>query len=228
MDQNQKGGQRKTRRGFYIGAAIALIVPGVLVYAFLSVVYSTQDELPASDRRSTPSSSTYSGSSTNRIVTAESYRDFGAVCGGFTVKNAAAFTNKASAIIATFSQSPRTGGSWSYEDVGYGKSYTATDGDFTKINTVACLHEIRDTKVLAKTCSYDRNGSQIQVKYYSINYKLSYYQAKTGQRIADGGTLEAKADDCPSFVVYDEATLSAYALPPNDRIDVAHTAFVSH
>lgn len=227
MSRVRQGGQNNKRRAFYLGAVAALIVPGLVVYGILSLVYRSQDEIPASERRATPSSTSYSGASTNRIITANSYRDFGAVCGGFTVKNAAPFTNKASAIIATFSESPRTNSSWSYEDVGYGKNYTDTDGDFTKINTVACLHEIRDTKVLARVCTYDRDGAQVAIKYYSVRYKLSYYDAANGTRIADAGNVEALAGDCPSFIVYDEETLTAYATPQIDVIDIAHKKFVT-
>ena len=225
MNHVRVGGQSKKRRAIYIGAVAALIVPGVVVYGILSLIYRVQDEIPASQRRTAPTSTSYSGASTNRIITANSYRDFGAVCGGFTVKNAAPFTDRASAVIATFSESPRTDTSWSFEDVGYGKNYTNTDGDFTKINTVACLHEIRDTKVLARACTYDRNGAQVTIKYYSVRYKLSYYEAKTGTRIADAGNVEAPAGECPSFIVYDEQTLTAYATPQIDVIDIAHKKF---
>lgn len=222
-----KGGNKKKRLLLTVGALAALILPGMVVYMILSLLHRAQDGLVVSHPRSTASTLTYTEATTNRTITANSHRDFGAVCGGFTIKNAAAFTDKHSAIIVTFSQSPRTKDSWSYEDIGYGKTYTTTDGDFTKINTVACLHEIRDTKVFARACSYSQDGVTVPVKYYSIRYKLAYYEAKTGKRITDGGIVEAPAGECPGFVAYDDQSLTAYATPENEVIDVAHTNFVS-
>lgn len=225
MDQNIQGGTKKRHVGYVLGYSIALLLPGIITYLLLSMFYQRQEELPIEQQRAGDSSK-HSDVVTSRAITANSHRDFGAVCGGFTVRNSSAYSGKPSALIVTFSQSPRTKDSWSYEDVGYGKTYTKTEGNFTKINTVACLHEILDTKVFSKTCDYKQDGETVAVRYYSIRYKLSYYEAKTGERIADGGHVEAPAGDCPSFVAYDEQTLTAYAAPKNEVIDIAHSKFV--
>lgn len=221
MQQDVSGGTKKKRVGYLLSGLLALTMPGAMTYLVLGVLHNTQESLPkvqtdAPQNISQP-----------REITASSHRDFGAVCGGFSFKNAAAYTNKSSALIVTFSQSPRTTDSWSYEDVGYGKTYTKTGGDFRKINTVACLHEILDSKVFSKTCNYERNGDNVAVSYYSIRYKLSYYEARTGARIADGGIIEALAGDCPSFVAYDEQSSTAYAAPANEAMDIAHSKFIA-
>jgi hypothetical protein len=226
MDETTKGGVKKRRFGYLIGYSAALLLPGIITYLALSVLYQGQEELPIDQQRSSTASK-QSDAITNRVITANSHRDFGAVCGGFTVRNSSTYSGKSTALIVTFSQSPRTKDSWSYEDVGYGKTYTKTEGDFTKINTVACLHEILDTKVFSKTCNYDQGGEMVPVRYYSIRYKLSYYEPKTGERIADGGHIEAPAGDCPSFVAYDEQSLTAYAAPDNEAIDIAHSKFIT-
>jgi len=223
MDQDAQGGAKKKRVVLYLlGGLAALTLPGAIVYLLLSVAYRAQDAATA-----TTSVQKQSTATTTRIITAMSHRDFGAVCGGFTIKNAATFTKKSSALIVTFSQSPRTKDSWSYEDVGYGKTYTKTEGDYTEINTVACLHEILDTKVFSKMCDYDQDGEKVSVRYYSIRYKLSYYEANTGERIADGGHVDARAGECPSFLAYDDQTLTAYAAPDNEAIDIAHSKFIT-
>jgi len=223
MDQSAPGGTKKKRVAFYVLTGLsALILPGFMTYIALAAFHGAQESLPNAQNMNEQSDVPQP-----RAITAASHRDFGAVCGGFTVKNAAAYTKKPSALVVTFSQSPRTTDSWSYEDVGYGKTYTKTGGDFTKINTVACLHEILDTKVFSKSCDYQQDGEKVSVRYYSIRYKLSYYEAKTGERIADGGHIEAPAGDCPSFLAYDEQSLAAYAVPENEAIDIAHSEFVS-
>lgn len=226
MQQEASGGNKKKRIGYLLGYTAAILLPGIIVYLALSLLHQRQEELPL-DQQRTGTSVRESEVITNRVITANSHRDFGAVCGGFTVRNSDTYSGKSSALIVTFSQSPRTKDSWSYEDVGYGKTYTKTEGDFTKINTVACLHEILDTKVFSKMCDYNQAGEKVSVRYYSIRYKLSYYEAKTGERIADGGHIEAPAGECPGFVAYDEQSLTAYAAPANEAIDIAHSKFIS-
>lgn len=226
MSQESAGGTRKKRIvGYIVGSVAIVILSALTTYIALSSLYGSQEELPADQQRS--KTTRYQEAPTNRTITAMSHRDFGAVCGGFTVQNAAPYTKKSTALIVTFSQSPRTKDSWSYEDVGYGKTYTRTNGDFTRINTVACLHEILDTKVFSKVCDYEQDGEHVSVRYYSIRYKLSYYEAKTGKRIADAGTVEAPAGACPSFIDYDQQSLTAYATPENDAIDIAHSNFIA-
>lgn len=228
MGQEKRGGSKRGRVvGYILGGLFVLIVSAVVTYFSLGIFYGKQDGVSIKEQEAAKLAASQRDRPQNRVVTATSHRDFGAVCGGFTVKNAAAYTKKSETIIVTFSQSPRVDGSWSYEDVGYGKTYTLTDGDFTKISTVACLHEIRNTKVFSKLCSYDEDGQQVSVQYFSIHYKLSYYEAKTGKRIADAGVVEAPAGDCPSFVAYDQQSMTAYATPDSDVMDVSHSNFVA-
>lgn len=228
MNQENEGGAKKRRIvGYVLGGLLILIVSAIVTYLILGMFYGKQGGVSIKEQDAAKRAASQQEQSQNRVITATSHRDFGAVCGGFTVRNAAPYTKKSEAIIVTFSQSPRINGSWSYEDVGYGKTYTLTDGDFTKISTVACLHEIRNTKVFSKLCSYNEDGQEVSVQYFSIRYKLSYYEAKTGERIADVGTVEAPAGDCPSFVAYDQQSMTAYATPESDVIDVAHSNFVT-
>lgn len=223
--------EEKSRTKFVLswiaGGILVVATSGMLTYLILFSLYGAQDSLTSDKAGSNSTQTSGSLPSANRKVVATSHRDFGAVCGGFTISNAAQFEKRSTAKIVTFSQSPRTTDSWAYEDVGNGKTYTKTNGDLTKLNTVACLHEIRDTKVFAKTCQYQQDDALVSVRYYSIRYKLSYYEPRTGFRIADGGIIEAPAGECPSFVAYDPQTLTAYAVPDNDTLDVAHMNFIT-
>lgn len=161
-----------------------------------------------------------------RTLSAKSYKDFSAVCSGFKIENAPKFTERSKAVIATFTQSPRAGDTWLYEPVGYGKPFVQ-DNDYLKIDTVACLSELRDGRTLQKTCSYSEDGKQVSVKYYSVRYKLAYFEAQTGKRIADGGVIETPTDTCPAFAAYDQQTLSIYASPDAKALETSHADFTT-
>ena len=231
-DQETLPTMGKTKRKFIVswigGGVLVVATSAVVTYLTLLSLHGAQYS-PFTSEVAAKSFTETNGPLPNasRAIVASSHGDFGAVCGGFTVSNAAQFSKRSTSFIATFSQSPRTTDSWAYEDVGNGKTYTKTNGDLTKINVVACLHEIRDTKLFATTCDYQEDNRKVTVKYYSIRYKLSYYEARTGKRIADGGVIEATAGECPSFVAYDPQTLTAFATPDNDTLDVAHMSFLS-
>ena len=211
-----------------VGGALWVLLVAFIVVFVLSSVYGTRAARLAGEANQSSLVETKTSISTSdRAIIASSANDFKAVCSGFTITNAAKYVKKNTAKIVTFSQSPRTTDSWVYQDVGSGKSYSKTNGDHTKLNTVACLHEIRDTKVLARSCGYQEDDRSVSVKYYSVRYKLSYYEAKTGKRIFDGGIIEAPASECPSFIAYDPLTLTAFATPDIDTLAIAHAGFIA-
>lgn len=193
--------------------------------SMLAALYRSQSPAPYDGDptiRKPKSVSTYIS---ERNIKADSYKTFAKVCAGYTITNTAVFRTRSSAIIATFTQSPRVSTTWVDQDVGYKKKYAA-GVDYQKIDTVACLMEIRDTRVFSKVCDYDRDGDRLGIKYYSVKYKLSYFEASTGFRIADVGNIESPADTCPEFPAYDQQTLSVAAQPDVKAIELAHDTFV--
>ena len=210
-----------------VGGALWVLLVAFIVVFVLSSVYGTKAARLAGEANHHSVVTTVSKFFSDRAITATSTNDFKAVCSGFTITNAAKYVKKSTAKIATFSQSPQKTDAWVYQDVGSDKSYSKTNGNLTKIDTVACLHEIRDSKMLAKSCGYQEDDRSVSVKYYSVRYKLSYYEAKTGKRISDGGIIETPIDTCPDFASYDPQTLLLYALPDTKAIEAALASFAT-
>lgn len=223
--------RQKSKKGLVVwlvvGGALWVMLVAFIVVFVLSSAYGTKAARLAGEANRHSVKTTVSKFFSDRAIVASSTNDFKAVCSGSTISNAAKYVKKGAAKIATFSQSPKATDSWVHQDVGSDKSYTKTNGNPTKIDTVACLHEIRDSKMLARSCGYQEDDRSVSVKYYSVRYKLSYYEAKTGKRISDGGIIEAPASECPGFMAYDPATLTAFAAPDMHTLDIAHMSFVA-
>lgn len=216
--------QPKSNTGLIIG----LVVGGVVLLAIvgMGILFAVLGS-KASDSESPSPSSSNSPSKANSAEVASSTFDYDAVCNGGSISNAAALGDKASAKIMTFSQSPRVQGSWSYESVGYGKPYYVNSTDIELVSVVACLEEVKSARAVGQTCDYKDDGKTVSIKYYSSQYKLSFYAAKTGKKASEGGTINAPANKCPSFISYDPSTLSAYASPDEDALDAKYTDFIA-
>lgn len=216
--------QPKSNTGLIIG----LVVGGVVLLAIVGMVilFAVLGSKANNSESPSPSSSS-SPSKANSAEVASSTFDYDAVCNGGSISNATSLADKASAKIMTFSQSPRVEGSWSYESVGYGKPYYVNSTDIELVNVVACLEEVKSARAVGQTCDYKDDGKTVSIKYYSSQYDLNFYAAKTGKKVSEGGTINAPANKCPSFISYDPTTLSAYASPDEDALDAKYTDFIA-
>ena len=224
MKQQHKKNHKKLLLKLVLGLVVVL-VSAVLTMSVLASLYRAQSPAPYDGDPSIRKPKSVSTYISERNIKADSYKTFAKVCAGYTITNTATFRTRSSAVIATFTQSSRVPNTWVNQDAGYGKKYAA-GADYLKIDTVACLMEIRDTRVFSKVCDYNEDGSNVAIKYYSVKYKLSYFEASNGFHIADMGNIEAPAGTCPTYPAYDQQTLSVAASPDVAAIELAHDRFI--
>ena len=161
-------------------------------------------------------------------ITAEYLSEFEAVCEGKAISNAAAFTTNQAAVITAFANNPRNAERWSSEIVGGGKSYYLDDIDqFAKVSVVGCVKADESTIVAGQKCEYTSSSAgKVTVDYKALKYELTLYEAKTGKKIGESTTIDAPADTCPTVLLYDAETKTAYASPDDDALEAALDAFV--
>ena len=215
--------------GLVIGGILLLMVIGGIVLAVIFASAGSKSTTPStstngSNNSTSGSSSNSSTPSTKAAYTAKYSSDFSKVCDGTPIANAADFTTKQAAVIATYSKRPEAS-TWSGEYVGYGKSYYLKDiKDFTKISVVSCLKATTGTESPSIPCT--GKDTSPTINYHSVTYAMTFYEAKTGKKIADGGTVSGPADTCPSFTSYNTSTLNAFATPDDDQTEAALDSFV--
>lgn len=99
----------------------------------------------------------------------------------------------------------------------------ATSGDFTEINVVACLERKRGSEAKVTSCVDDDDHTT--VNYYSVEYEITFREAKTGKVIMDGGTVPGTAGSCPVLGSYDKRSRKMYARPDEDAVQAKLDAF---
>ncbi|MGW0507380.1 hypothetical protein [Micromonospora sp. NPDC003241] len=168
------------------------------------------------------------GNGNNNAVTARNSSDFNAVCDGNPVLNAAPYTSAKGAKVYTFANNPDRPGSWLSKSVGFNKPYYARTSDWATVSVVGCLTFVQGSEGEPRKCQYkDRDDKQVTVDYISSRYTLTFHNAQTGEKLGDGGRINAPAGRCPSFISYNRETLKSYAQPDNGAIELALDKFTS-
>lgn len=231
---NTGGGKKKSKMILVIVLVIILLFGGGgAAYALTrkkadKPAATTTDTTSKSTTDDTKKSDDTDQQSTSKTAkTAKYSTDFEAVCQGSSISNSAAYTSNKTAIIYTFHSSAITTDSWSSDLIGYGKSYYLKDLDkFDTISVVACAKYVDDSANGGIDCKYTSGGETVTVKYQATKYKLTYYEAKTGKKISDGGEIAGTATKCPSSILYDKDKKVAYADPDEDALEAAQDKFV--
>ncbi len=68
-----------------------------------------------------------------------------------------------------------------------------TSDQFSEINVVACLDRKKGSEVKSASCVDDDDGNHVTVDYYSVEYEVTFREAKTGNVITSGGTVPGTA-----------------------------------
>ncbi len=225
---------KKSRLLIFVIVLVVLLAGGGAAAYFL-----TRKDKPTSDTSSSANSSQSDTTKTDsnktdspapaaEAVTAKYASDFDAVCEGKSVANAAAYTDNKSAVVFAFRTKPLNPDSWSSVLVGYGKSYYLEDLDkFTDINTVVCLKHDDSNSGQGISCDYkNTQGATVTVAYKPLKYTMTIHEAKTGKQIGDSQIIDGPATECPSSVLYDQDTKTAYADPNEDAVEAALDKFV--
>ncbi|MER5705862.1 hypothetical protein ABT023_28490 [Micromonospora sp. NPDC002296] len=191
----------------------------------------TTDPQPGTDNSAEPrpsESQEQPNNNNNNAVTARYSSELSAVCDGGQILNAAPYNGPSGAKAYAFSNSPDRPSSWSSKSVSSSKPYYAKSADFQTVSVVGCLKVVDGSEGAPKECNYkDSAGKTVTVSYISSRYTLTFYAAKTGEKIGDGGTVSAPANRCPSFISYNKATMKSYAAPDSGSIEAALDKFLS-
>ncbi|WP_223884267.1 hypothetical protein [Micromonospora craniellae] len=240
----QKSGNRGVWLGLGIGAAVMAVLVacgGTIGYFMLgdddepNQIATSGSPSPDGDTDPDPDPSPTpdqpdndGGSNNNNAVTARNSSDFNAVCDGNPVLNAAPYTSAKGAKVFTFSNNPDRPGSWSSKSVGFNKPYYARASDWATVSVVGCLTYVEGSEGEPRKCEYkDRDDKQITVDYISARYTLTFHNAQTGEKLGDGGQINAPAGRCPSFISYNRQTMKSHAQPDNGAIELALDKFTS-
>ena len=207
-------------------AVVAALLIGGIAYAATQGSDDKKTSNNSSQNENKETEAEEEEKSSNNAVTAERYSDFDAVCAGGSVMNAATFNKSAKPYkVASFSKNPKRT-SFSTESVGYDTAYYVdSKTDVSTISTVACLETVAGSENKELDCDYEKDGATINVAYYSSKRKLTFYSAKDGKKVGDGGEINAPALKCPSFLSYDKETMSAYASVDDASLEAAISKF---
>jgi len=182
---------------------------------------------PGTDASPTPTDDTQEPNN-NNAVTARYSSDLSNVCEGGQILNAAAYNGPSGAKAYAFSNSPDRLTSWSSKSISSSKPYYAKSADFESVSVVGCLKFVEGSEGAPKQCQYkDSSDKQVTVSYISSRYTLTFHAAKTAEKIGDGGTVNAPAARCPSFISYSKTTMKSYAAPDTATLEAALDKFLS-
>ncbi|MEV0459492.1 hypothetical protein [Catellatospora methionotrophica] len=218
----------KSKKGLIIGlvagaVVLLLILCGVGVWLIANA--DDDPEIPTiPTRTSSPGAATSAAPQpgNNNAITADSSSDFGDVCQGGAILNAAEYTTPATAKAYVFGNSPTRPTSYSYKSLDSRASYYAKSADYAQVSVVGCLSYVEGSEAAGPKCPIKASdGTKLTVDYLSSRYTLTFHNAKTGEKIGDGGTINAPATKCPSFLTYNKETLKSYASPDSASIDAA-------
>lgn len=218
--------QNKSKTGLIVGIVIAvvlfLVIGGIAAFALISSASKSSTE--SSGSSSSKSSDSKGAIKASTAVTAKYVSDYDAVCTGGSVANAAAFTKPY--VVAAFYNDDAKSDYWTDMSVGYGKSYYADSDSVAKVNVVACLPVKTATQTKAKTCDFKGdNGGTVPIDYYSADYDMTYYEAKTGKKIKDGSAISGPASSCPFVASYSKDDPKIIANPDKNTVEAALDAF---
>ncbi|WP_233513997.1 hypothetical protein [Micromonospora craterilacus] len=233
--------QKSSNTGLWLGLGIGAAVMAVLIACGGTIGYFMlgDDDEPAPSVGGSSSAPAEQGAPSsappaeeqpdnNNAITARSSSDMKAVCEGSPILNAAPYSDAKGAKVYTYANSPDRPESWLGKSVGVNKPYYAKTADWATVSVVGCLAFEEGSEGEPRKCDYkDRDDKQVTVDYISSRYTLTFHAAKTGEKIGDGGRINAPAVRCPSFISYNRTTMKAYAQPDTAAIELALEKFTS-
>ncbi|MBP1783954.1 MULTISPECIES: hypothetical protein [Micromonospora] len=167
------------------------------------------------------------GPTNNDAITARYASEMSAVCDGGPILNAAPYTAPAGSKAYVFSNSPDRPTFWSQKTISSAKPYYAKSADFATVSVIGCLKMVEGSEGTPKKCQYKNSEDKVvTVDYISSRYTLTFHAAKTAEKVGDGGTVNAPAARCPSFISYNKVTMKSYATPDSGTIEAALDRFL--
>ncbi|MFT3898717.1 MAG: hypothetical protein QM728_00505 [Gordonia sp. (in: high G+C Gram-positive bacteria)] len=143
--------------------------------------------------------------------------DYGDVCSGAAISNAAA-GEKPYKVITFRKAESATKDRWSPVHVSSSTPGAVNYNDYSQANAVACLTLKKGSEKKEKTCPIEMQGKKLDLALYSAEYDVAVFEAKSGKKIQDLGTVTGTADRCPSIVYTDPKDPRDVAEPDRDSV----------
>ena len=89
------------------------------------------------------------------------------------------------------------------------------------------MSEKDGAQVKTKTCDFKSGDDPITVDYYATVYNVTVYEAKSGKKIKDLGTVSAPASTCPMFATYNKNDPKLVASPDTAAVDALIAEFAN-
>lgn len=217
--------QKKSKTGLIVGLILGFVFLFVIIPIVLIIIFVLMrgDDKKTNTSSNTGSNSTQrepQGDPTANAEVATSASDFKVLCEGGSISNAA--DNGAPYKIAAFAMNTaKPYPSWSTESLPYNSEYRADHDKPTSINAVACLDEVSGSAVKSKACEFTSSGEKISIDYFSVKYKLTLREAKTGKVIDESKTVNGPANTCPMFASYNKEDPKLHADPDEAALELA-------
>lgn len=218
----------KTNTGLIIGIIIGAVVLLVGIVIAIVVAFSIISK-DSKSNKSTGGDSSKQTSKTDedklRVAntkTADSLSDFSAVCQTGAVSNAAAYGAPYRVVALAKSSDKNV---WSTVSLKYDAPYSVKYSEYAAVNAVVCLTEQKGAAVKAKTCEFKSSGEAKMIDYYATMYDAALYEAKSGKKVKDLGTVSGPAESCPIFVTYNKNDPKIIAKPDSDAVDALVAQF---
>lgn len=163
--------------------------------------------------------------SESNAITADDAFDYKAVCEGGSILNAPAPV-KPYLVESFFTNEAKANDSWVSINVGFGESYHPDSSNPVSANVVACLEQKKDSEIKRKTCDFKESTDKVvSIDFYSVEYELTYKEAKTGKVIGSPTPINGPATTCPLFTSYSKSDPKIFADPDKVALEASHKAF---
>lgn len=159
-------------------------------------------------------------------TTAKTSSDFSDVCEGGAIENAAAY-DKPYKILAFVLDTSGPKERWKTTYPSFRETWSVENADFAQANAVVCLKLKAGSEKKVKTCPYQVKGKQIDLGLYSAEYEATAYEAKSGKKVTDLGTVAGTAEKCPSMVFTNPDDPREVAQPDRDALTSMFNSFAA-
>lgn len=219
----------KTNTGLIIGIIIGAVVllAGIviaIVVAFSAISKDSSKNTGSSSSQQASSDEEKRRAANTRV--ADGLSDFSAVCQTGAVSNAATY-GAPYRVVALYHNSADLESSWSTVALKYKSEYGVSYSEYAVVNAVACLTEQKGAAVKTMTCEFKSGDKVTAIDYYSTVYDVALYEAKSGKKVKDLGTVSGPANSCPYFTTYNKKDPKIVAQPDGDALDALIAAFAT-
>lgn len=162
-------------------------------------------------------------------ITAKAPIDLRISCIGGSTTNAGAFA-KPYRYVVYENNNPGTAEreveKWDMYAVGSNDQSISVDdrSDPSELNVVVCLDRDDSTAVKTMSCELNRSASMqptdsTVADYYSVKYKMTLYNAQSGEKVKELAAINGPATECPSGKYYSPESPNIYGDPDDTELN---------